>query len=308
MIGIFGGDFHFRHSNPICRTDNYSDTIINKLNWLSSLKKSLNAPIISGGDIMDKDLYKSPSDVVLTLKMLTESMPDMVGIIGNHSLLYRSMEYLDKSTISVLIASGKYTHIQKYYDLYPNVRLHGFDYGTGGIQHPKQDDLIDGINVAIMHEYVSEKPNNLFGKYVAIDLLKEFSEFDFILTSDNHITFTQEYKGRILINPGSFLRMDSDQIKHKPCIFIINFETKEYYKEFVPIEDNVISTEHLDLVKDRDKRIEAFVTTMDEDYEITDSFVRNIEKYIKENKYDKEENVLINKNVEKFIYKSMEEN
>lgn len=301
MRFIYGSDWHIRHTNPKCRTDNYANTIIKKLNWLSYLQKQeRNIPIVSGGDLFDKDVYKSPSDVVQTLKLVSRYLPDMVGSIGNHSLLHRSYEYLEKSTISVLIASGKLHHIQGHIDLDKHTRLHGFDYGTGGIKH--SEDLIDGCNIAIMHEYVSKKPNSLFGKYVGKDLLKEFPEYQIILTGDNHTTFIEEYGGRFLINPGSFLRMDADQVKHKPCVFIVDTENMSFEKRFVPIEDGVISREHLQIQKDRQDRIESFVESFEEEYEISDSFNKNIENYLNENRADKETNeIKISKNVEKFI-------
>lgn len=307
MIIPYGGDWHLRHSVPICRTDNYSSTIIKKLQWLKQYEEKYGF-ILSGGDLFDKDLYKSASDVVLTLKIIEKHLPTMIGIIGNHDLLYRSVEYLERSTISVPMASGLYKHIEGYYDLDEHTRVFGFDYGMGGISHTNKENLIDGCNIAMMHEYTSKKKNDLFGKYVGKELLQEFPEYDIILTADNHTTFTEEYEGRILINPGSFMRMDADQIEHKPSIFLIDTEKKSFEQVFVPIAKDAISTEHIQIEKDRDDRITSFVISMDEEYEITDQFEKNLEKYIAENRVDKETNtVLINKNVEKFINMSLED-
>jgi predicted phosphodiesterase len=295
----YGSDWHIRPSNPICRTDNYAETIIKKLMWLREITKEYGL-ILSGGDLFDKDLYKSPSDIVAALLLVEQHLPDMIGIVGNHSLLHRSYEYLAKSTIAVPIASGKYKHIQGFEDLDAKTRVFGFDYGTGGIKHPDKDDLIDGCNIAMMHEYVSKKENKLFGKYVAKDLLKEFPEFDIILTGDNHQTFTEKLDGRILINPGSFLRMDSDQDGFEPSIFIIDTEELSFEQVKVPIEKDVISIEHRQVEKDRDERIDSFIITMNEEYEVTDQFVKNVEKYLLKNK--------VNSNVEKFINMSLEDN
>lgn len=306
MKFLFGGDWHFRHSAPICRTDVYSDTIVDKLQWLKTQQEKYNVPIVSGGDLMDAALYKSPTDVVLTLKLLEKNICDMVGIVGNHDLVSKNISYLDKSTISVLIASGKYKHIKGFYDLNKNTRLFGFDFGMGGIGHPNKKDIIDGCNIAILHEYVSKKKNDLFGKYVAKNLLKEFPEFDIILTADNHTTFTETHEGRLLINPGSFLRCDADQIKHKPCIFLVDTDNNSYEEIFVPIKNDVISKEHLQIQKDRDKRIESFVLYMDEDYEISDLYEENLKAYILANRVDeKTKEELINMNVEMFIEEAL---
>ena len=309
---IYGSDWHTRYSNPICRTDNYAETIKRKGLWLKELAKEYDAPILNGGDLTDKALYKAPQGIIQTINILINYWPDMIGIIGNHDILHRAYQYLDKSIISIMTNFGRMQHIKDVTILSDKnneddcVAIHGFSYGTGGIKHP--EELHDGINIAMMHEYVSKKKNNLFGEYVGIDLLKEFPEFDFILTGDNHATFTEEYEGRVLINPGSFLRMDADQKDHKPCVWLIDTKTKEYSPIYVPIEDNVISDEHIQIEKERGERIDKFVIAMDQEYEITDLFEKNVEEYILKNKKDKDGNILINKNVEKYINMSIEGN
>ena len=305
MRMLLGGDWHFRHSNPKCRLDSYPETISRKLKWLTELKDELNVPIISGGDITDLCLYTAPKDIVASINLL-EEMPPMAGICGNHDFVHRSAEYLDKSIISIFIKSGKMTHIQGHYDLDPNTRIFGFDYGTGGIVHPAPEDLIDGTNIAIMHEYTSKKENSIFGKYVGKELLEEFSEFDIIFTSDNHVTFTEELDGRFLINPGSFLRMTADQIEHKPCVYLVDTESMSFEQIFVPIEEGIISRKHIEIQKDREDNMTSFVINMDNEYEVSETYEKNLELYITENRFDENEIILINKNVEKFINKALE--
>jgi len=304
MQVIFGADWHFRYSNPKCRTDIYHETISKKLKWLKKLQKKLGIPILNGGDITDKCLYVSPAEVVASINLL-EEIPDMIGIIGNHDLLHRSMDYLDKSIISIFIKSGKIKHIDGYYDLDEKTRVFGFDFGSE-ITHPDPEDLIDGCNIAMWHGYVSKEFNPLFGKVVARDLLEEFPEFNILLTGDNHIRFIEEMDGRFLINPGSFLRMSANQIDFEPAVFVIDTDEMSYEMIKVPIEVGVISTEHIQIEKDRDDRIESFVTNLDEEYEITDAFEKNLENYIAENKHDENNKLLINKNVEKFINRALE--
>ena len=48
------------------------------------------------------------------------------------------------------------------------------------------------------------------------------------------------------------------------------------------------------------------MVNLDEEYEITDAFEKNLENYIAENKRDENNVLLINKNVEKFINMSLE--
>jgi hypothetical protein len=128
--------------------------------------------------------------------------------------------------------------------------------------------------------------------------LTKYPWFDVILTGDNHKTFTEEYDGRILVNPGSMMRMDADQIDHRPCIFLYYAQDNHVEQVFLPIQENVISREHIDKVKRRDARISAYVTSLNTDWKAKVSFLSNLEKFKQKN--------IVRKSVFDIIYKSLE--
>ena len=297
---LTGSDIHTLVTTPVSRKDDYQAAFARKCKFIKKQKRKYKAPFLSNGDLFDKSLYKAPSEIIEALKIAEDNLPTCFSIIGNHDLYLRAIQHLNKSIISVLISSGKMTHIGEFTDFDDGVRVFGFDYGTGGLKHPKKDDLRE-VNIASLHEYVSLKENTLFGKYVAKDLLKEFPEFDFILVGDNHQTFVEELDGRVLINCGSMMRLSADQIDHKPCIWLIDTETKEYEPIYLPIEEDVFDLSHLTEKKSQEETVEAFVTYMNEGYEVStheeggNPFLKNLEKYLAEN------TALMNPNIKQIL-------
>jgi hypothetical protein len=134
--------------------------------------------------------------------------------------------------------------------------------------------------------------------YSAMTLLKKYPQFDLILTGDNHKTFTATLNNRVLVNPGSLMRMDADQVNHKPSVFLWWGKDNSIEQVCIPIQPNVISREHLERVKKRDDRISAFVSRLNTKWVAKKSFEDNMENFKKENN--------IRKSVMDIVYESME--
>jgi DNA repair exonuclease SbcCD nuclease subunit len=121
----------------------------------------------------------------------------------------------------------------------------------------------------------------------AHELLEKYEQFDLILTGHNHKTFVEEVDGRLLVNPGSLTRHDADQEDHKPCVFLWCTETNEVEQVFLPIEQNVISREHIEHKNEHDERISAFVERLNTSQLQGFDFKKNLEAFEKSNKVRK---------------------
>jgi hypothetical protein len=104
-----------------------------------------------------------------------------------------------------------------------------------------------------------------------------------IVVGDNHQTFVVEEGGRLLVSPGSLMRRTADQVNHKPCVFLWDAKTNEVEPVYLPIKKGVISREHIDRVKQRETRIEAFVSHLEKGFEIGLNFKHNLKRLIQEN-------------------------
>jgi predicted phosphodiesterase len=133
---------------------------------------------------------------------------------------------------------------------------------------------------------------------MAAKLLRKYPQYDLIVTGDNHKPFVEEYEGRILVNVGSMMRTTADQIDYKPAVWLWYAETNTVEKVYLPIEENVISREHLEIKEQRDNRMNAFIEKMDDSWDAGLSFEQNLEAYKKTNK--------VKKSVMSIIYQSLD--
>ena len=118
-------------------------------------------------------------------------------------------------------------------------------------------------------------------------LLKKFPCYDLIVSGDNHQSFVVEYEGRILVNPGSLMRMSANQIDHQPSVYLWYAEENKIERVYLPIEKDVINTFHLEEVKDRNTRIESFINRLKDTEEMGLSFEKNMEEFFKTNRQRK---------------------
>ena len=91
--------------------------------------------------------------------------------------------------------------------------------------------------------------------------------------------------------------MDADQINHKPRIYLYYASTNSVESIYIPIEESVISRQHIDVVKERDDRINAFITQLNDNWQVGLSFEENIKRIKQKNS--------IRKSVMDIIYKAI---
>jgi DNA repair exonuclease SbcCD nuclease subunit len=283
---ILTSDWHLREDTPICRTDDYWSAQWKKVDFISALQKKYNCPVIHAGDLFDK--WK-PSPYLLSTTIL--HIPDcFYTILGQHDLPQHSLELIKKCGTYTLSKANK---------------LHILPWCHWG-QDPKDcKDFEGSINIGgpkvlVWHKmnYQGKKPWPGCIDPMAVSLLRKYPQFDLIVTGDNHQSFSEEYKGRILVNPGSLMRMDADQVDHRPCVYLWFAEDNSIQQVFIPIIPNVITREHIEQAEQRDMRISAFVSKLNDDYKTELSFEENLEQFFKANN--------IKESVKEIIYKSTE--
>jgi DNA repair exonuclease SbcCD nuclease subunit len=278
---ILTADWHLTESTPVCRTDAYWDAEWKKVDYISMLQKTYNCPVLMSGDLFDG--WK-PSPNLLRETIL--HLPDQLHLVyGNHDLPAHNISLVDKCGINVLQAAEKLTVLSTCH----------FN------QTPTEPSLvIKGRKILVWHvmNYQSKLPWPGCEAPMAAKLLRKFPDYDLILSGDNHKTFHEELDGRHLVNPGSLMRMDADQIDHKPCVWFWFAEDNAVEQVFIPIEQGVISREHLERKEERDARIDAFVSRLDTEWVADVSFEQNLEQFEKTNQ--------IRKSVMEIVFKSLE--
>ena len=268
---VLTGDWHLQDTCPIARTDDFWEAQWKKVSFIANLQKHHNCPVMHSGDLFE---YWKPSPMLLSKTM--EHLPKMFHTIyGNHDLPQHNLELAYKCGIRVLERAGKLNVL---------TRVHWGQ--TPDIEYPIPMKHKDVLIWHIM-TYQGKKPWHNCTDPKAAKLLRKYPEYDLILTGHNHKPFVEEFEGRLLVNPGSIFRLAADQQDHKPRVYLWYADTNTVEPVYLPIEDNVISREHLEIKEERDNRIDAFISTLNEDWKAEMSFEDNIEKFKQKNNVKK---------------------
>ena len=246
VSAILCSDIHLREDTPICRTDDYMAAQWRKIFYVAEQQRTYNCPVLCGGDLFN---YWKPSPLLLTeaIKYLPKRFHT---VYGQHDLPQHNLELAYKTGIYTLWTAG---HLSI---------LPGYHWGQEDELEIEQDLVIGGRVIMVRHitTYIGTLP---FEATPALKLLKDNPTYDLILTGDNHKPFTAELDGRLLVNPGSIMRMTADQIDHTPRVYLYYAESNTVEPFYLPIDDNVISREHIDKIEQRNERIDAFISRLD---------------------------------------------
>lgn len=287
---ILCSDIHLREDTPVCYTGDYQKEQWQCVNFISDLQKKYNCPVLCGGDLFNKS---NPS-----LNLVRETIlhiPDKFFVIyGQHDLPSHSIELSHKCGIDLLSTAGSLTiltgtHFGQEPDYENNLEGHS-------------SFIIKGSNyrrILVWHKLAYQTIPFLGATGGnAKELLKKYPQFDLILTGDNHCTFVEEYQGRILVNPGSMMRMTAAQIDHKPCVFLWYADTNTVVPVYLPIQEGIISREHIEVKEERNERIDAFVSKLNTNYKLEISFEENLTQFFEVNNTEED--------IKKIVYKSIE--
>jgi DNA repair exonuclease SbcCD nuclease subunit len=253
---ILCADIHLRDTVPKCRIDDYWQAQQNKIEFIRQLQEKYNCLIYCAGDLF----HKSKSSPYLEGWSLTHLPDNMIIIPGQHDLPNHNIDNFEKSSIGVL-------HASEFYTIFTN---------------PFGEMLKLSDGKGLIHTFI-QKPDDeqdrIIGGSSAKALLNKYPDLKLIVSGDNHKPFVVEHEGRLLVNPGSIMRMTIGQIEHKPRVYLWYEETNCVEPVYLPIEDNVINIEYKEIQEKRDKRIEAFITHLSDDYSISLDFKKNLENH-----------------------------
>lgn len=286
---ILTGDMHIRDDQPVCRIDDYFVAQERKLRFIAKLAhKNL---ILDSGDVFNK-WKPSPFLLAHALDVFKHAQTKIIGVAGNHDLPQHNIELFDKCGLAVLKQAGIWEppNEMPYWSGGHSTDLEIHHFNWNDEIKPSQRKKKTKRRIAIMHVMTykgKQPPYPGCAADNASKLLKKMQGYDLVLTGDNHITFVVEDKGRLLVNPGSMMRMTVAQIDHKPCVFKYDVDDNTVEQVFLPIEKGVVDRGHIEIREDKDQRMEAFIKHLKGDYEIGLNFIKNMEAHIANNKVSK---------------------
>lgn len=281
---ILCSDFHLREDTPTCWMGDFLMEQWEALQFIFDLQAKYDCPVLHAGDLFN---HWKPSPWLLSKTMFF--LPkQFYTIYGQHDLPQHSLELREKSGIKTLEIAKRIKVLAGYH--------YGQEIYTGASASPIPP-LQNRILVWHHLTYVT-KPFPEAKGGMAEGILRKYPQFDLIVTGDNHTSFTIEYEGRRLVNPGNLTRQTADQIDYKPRVALWYAEDNSIEWVYLPIQEGAISREHIDVKEKRDERIQAFISRLDKQWKVGISFEQNIEIFRKANN--------ISDSVMKIIYKAME--
>ena len=281
---ILTSDMHLREDTPTCFTGDFQKEQWVALDVIKLHQLRYGCPVLHAGDLFH---HWKPSPWLLSKTM--QYLPDRFStILGQHDLPQHNLDLVEKCGVWTLVESGmvKLLHVC-HYGQEPN------DPTIRACELTKQK------NVLVWHHltYI-QKPFPGASGGMAEGILRKYPQFDLIVTGDNHCSFTVEYKGRRLVNPGNLTRQTAAQIDYQPRVALWYAEDNSIEWINLPMQEGVISREHIERKEERDNRIDAFVNRLDGDWKAEMSFEENLENFFQANN--------VREPIKDIIYKSLE--
>lgn len=221
---VCAADIHLRSDKPSCRKESEEEWInvqMNKLLFMISYAQENDALVILAGDVCHRATGWPSWFFVRVMETLSDTGIELVAIPGQHDMPYHQFENIRKSNLGVLYESCFIQNVSKKW-----FNIAYFPWG---------EDIEERsmANIAVAHIMTIEgEDKELFpgqlqkgGAFTAKKLLQDFPNYELIITGDNHKSFTIEYEGRTLVNPGSMTRQRTNET-HEPGFYV--YDTNSY--------------------------------------------------------------------------------
>ena len=249
-------DVHILGSNPVGRKDVLTDVQWEKLDYVYTFARRVDADVAFAGDIFNGSnnyhLLKKASEFFSRYK---NAGVTTYSVFGQHDMKYRNKE---DTNLDILAASGVVNILGSVPVDCGHFRVYGASWNDP-IPVPDQREI---VNLLVIHAPIS--PSALFHGH-GYTSISEFVEahpmFDIIITGDVHRTFAEEYNGTVVLNSGPLLRKEADEYNmiHKPGFFFIDMNEITFTFQQVDHASarEVISRKHIE--KKRVKEISAAI-------------------------------------------------
>ncbi len=277
---ILGADFHLRDTIPACRErDEYLAAQERKLKFIHALVLDNNATLLIAGDVFD-NWKPSPWLISLAIRYLPQGM---VVCPGQHDIPSHNLQELPKTGLQTLAEAGVAIilsgGLRRVLDGPDGVfgAVYGYAFGEEAQNPPKGDK---GVKILMWHRLTCAGKQPWPGAKAEV-ACRNMRGFDLVVTGDNHIQFADDE----WINPGSLMRMTSDQADFEPAVFGW-CKDGTVTRIPLPIEQGVVkaTTSSPKAKESRDARMETYIKRAAAQYETKLSFTKNLEQHFKQNK------------------------
>lgn len=285
---ILTADWHLREDCPICFTGDWEKYQWETVKFISELQKKYNCPVLHSGDLFHN--WK-PSPALLSMASLL--LPkEFYSVYGNHDLPQHNMSLSQKSGLYNLIINGVINILDD------GSEVEGCSWGASFL--PLNEVYMKDESILVWHKmtYQNQIPYPGCEEPKATKLLRKYNAYNLIVTGDNHQSFVAEYDGRLLVNPGCITIQDASMLDHEPSVYLYSKANNTAKRVKIPQDSAEFSTDHIEIVKEKNERIESFISKLKSGWKVELDFEENLKRFQKKNK--------IKQSIMEIIYKSMD--
>lgn len=276
---LFTGDWQLRAKKPRYRLDSdYAATQLSKVEQILRIAVDEGCSyVVQPGDFYDG--IDTPWITVQSyISLFGKYSIPILAVRGQHDLRYHSRN-TKNTPLAVMEAAGVVQVLtqNQYWDSL--VSFSGYSWGDDSI--PVVEDMSDptAIRILVAHRMIVKQ--KLFRKqknYIyASDFLKRY-RYDVIVSGDNHTMFIERSGNRYVVNCGSLMRANADQVSHRPVVCIYDTELKRLSRRFLRVRDvdSVLDWGNAELKKERDDKIDVFVSGLGANIDLKLDFLNNL--------------------------------
>lgn len=280
MRFLYFTDTHLRGAAPEARTDNFSETVTNKLIDVVSLANQLNVEaVVHGGDLFDVP-EPGLGQVGEYLEILGRLGAPMYVVPGNHDLYGNNPSTLNRTLLGFLARVGFVKLLSREPVFFGDVQITGQGYHA---EMDRRDWALDYVvaakhakfSVHVVHgmllpRAVASSAPFLPAATIAEDVLS-VTKADVTLAGHYHIPWEVRQGGRAALSPGALIRLSAhpEEMSRAPQALLLEFSEAGFSYRFIPLEsarpgEEVLSRAHLDAARLRSWSRSAFLAGLEE--------------------------------------------
>ena len=249
---VWRTDVHMADMSPQSRTDDWSATILGKLDQIGQIAFDVQAnAVLDGGDFFHvKSPTRNSHDMVRRIAETHAAYRCPVyGNVGNHDLKYGSMEYLSESPLAVLFESGIFRRLYNEHEAIfmqdgVKVRVVGIPYHGTKYEMNRFTSIVKGDEdylVVIAHCLASPQGGTLFEAEDVVGY-NQLANMDPDVFCFGHWHknqgVTEIAKDKWVVNVGSLSRgsISQDDLARTPTCVVMRFSKEAMTFEPIPLK------------------------------------------------------------------------
>ena len=305
----FIGDLHINDINPRSRIDDFSSTILNKLEEVFEKARSNNIEAIFFlGDIFHKPSGLSTKYINKVIETFQKSPCDCYTIIGNHDIPFNKINEVDNTSLGILFKSKALIHLDEYKVLGNNkvlVAVKGFDYNNDISGIDKENDY---PSICLSHSYGEDVSFGVVDKPEYFKWSTECKKpYDYYILGHDHSYHPNKkiYDNSIIYRLGALSRITSTPSDTERKIQILELTVTEEELKFEPVEIQYIKSEECfssqslnkttvikdidfnesleDILENLNFSVQSSIFDIIDSMELGDDIIQTLETYLKNN-------------------------